>query len=307
MDKPVGVTDEVHVATIDERYGKLRIVQPAAERAVRDSMRRLGQLMPIVACERGDVLAVVDGFKRVAAARALQIETLQARVMPLSETAALGAIVSLNRGGRGLTDVEQALVVRALCRDHGLEQVKVAELLGRHKSWVCRRLSLAERLDAAIADDVRAGLVSSTTARELARLPCGNQVPMAAAIRRDLLTSRDAARLVTLFAKTSGAAQQRYLLEHPREALQALGPHTPFIAHDPRLGPLTQRLRNLSFHAMRTMSELASRLDECMPARWTKTEREVLCPLLAKTRGATELLLNKLTDAHAATDKSDAA
>ena len=299
--------DEVRVAAIDERYAKLRIVQPAAERAVRESMRRLGQLVPIVVCERGDVFAVVDGFKRLAAGRALKMDTLQARVMPLSETAAIGALVSLNRGGRGLSDLEQALVVRALCRDHRLAQIEIAELLGRHKSWVCRRLALAERLDGAIADDVRAGLVSSAVARELARLPCGNQAPVAAAIRRDVLTSRDAARLVTLFAKTSGATQQRYLLEHPREALQALGPHTPFIAHDPRLGPLTQRLRNLAFHSMRTMSELAARLDECMPIRWTKTEREVLSPLLAKTRSATELLLGKLTDAHAATEKSDAA
>lgn len=299
--------NELKVTAIDERYGRLRIVQPAAERAVRESMRRLGQLVPIVVCERGDVFAIVDGFKRLAAGRALKMDTLQARVMPLSETAAIGALLSLNRGGPGLSDLEQALVVRALCRDHGLSQIEIAELLGRHKSWVCRRLALAERLDTAIADDVRAGLVSSTVARELARLPCGNQVPVAAAIRRDVLTSRDAARLVTLFAKTSGATQQRYLLEHPREALQALGPHTPFVAHDPRLGPLTQRLRNLSFHAMRTMSELAARLDECMPIRWTKTEREVMSPLLAKARSATELLLGKLTDAHVATEKSDAA
>jgi hypothetical protein len=31
-------------------------------------------------------------------------------------------------------------------REDGLSQLQVAELLERHKSWVCRRLALLERL-----------------------------------------------------------------------------------------------------------------------------------------------------------------
>jgi ParB/RepB/Spo0J family partition protein len=301
------VTHELPVTSLDERYGKLRIAQPAAERAVRDSLRRLGQLIPIVVCEREAAFAIVDGFKRVAAARALGLVTLRTRVMSLGESAAIAALVSLNRAGRGLTDLEEALVVRALCRDQGLEQTQVAELLGRHKSWVCRRLSLAERLAEAVACDVRAGLVSSTVAREVARLPRGNQPDVAAAIRRESLSSHDAARLVTLFAKTSGATAQRYLLEHPREALEAHGPRVPFVSHDPRLGPLTQALRQRLFLTTSAMSDLAARLDGCMPTRWTATEREVLGAVVQKTRGVTELLLGKLTDAHAAAEASHAA
>jgi ParB/RepB/Spo0J family partition protein len=301
------VTHELPIGSLDLRYARLRIVQPGAERAVRESMRRLGQLVPIVVCEREAMSAVVDGFKRVAAARALGLETLRARVMPLGETAAIGALVSLNRHGRGLTDLEEAMVVRVLCREHGLEQAQVAELLGRHKSWVCRRLSLAERLAPAVADDVRAGLVSSSVAREVARLPRGNQVEVATTIRREALTSREAALLVTLFAKTSGSAQQHYLLEKPREALEAHGPHIPLAAHDPRLGPLTQLLRQRLYWAMRTMSELSARLQDCMPARWTQTERDVLLPVLTRTRATTELLLAKLTESAGAMETSDAA
>jgi ParB/RepB/Spo0J family partition protein len=300
------VSHELSVTSLDERYSKLRIAQPGAERAVRESVRRLGQLMPIVVCERDDGFAIVDGFKRVASARALGLATLRTRVMPLSEPAAIAAIVSLNRSGCGLTDLEEALVVRALCRDQGLEQVQVAELLGRHKSWVCRRLALAERLADAVACDVRAGLVTTSVAREVARLPRGNQPDVAAAIRREGLGSHDAARLVTLFAKTSGAAQQRYLLEHPREALEANGPRTPFVSHDPRLGPLTQDLRRRLFATMSSMSALALHLDGCMPTGWTETEREVLGAVLAKTRGAAELLLGKLADAHVAMEASHA-
>ena len=41
---------------------------------------------------------------------------------------------------------EEALVVHSLSHEDGLSQGEIAVLLGRHKSWVCRRLSLVERL-----------------------------------------------------------------------------------------------------------------------------------------------------------------
>ena len=309
------MTEALPLGCLDERYGRLRIVKPTAERAVRESVRRLGQLMPIVVCERREhrereereaVFAVVDGFKRLAAARSLGLPRLRARVMALNETAAIAALVSLNRAGRGMSDLEEALVVRVLCRERGLEQRQVAELLGRHKSWVCRRLSLAERLADVVADDVRAGLVSSTMARELSRLPRGNQGPVATAIRRACLTSREAAKLVTLVTRSSGLTQQRYLLEHPREALEAHGERPAQPAADPRLGPRTQKLRRGVWAAIRVTSDLAARLDDCAPCGWTAGERQVLGPLLGEARQTTELLLGKLTDAAEAAEAEEA-
>jgi hypothetical protein len=42
--------------------------------------------------------------------------------------------------------LEEAWIIHALVQDDGMSQVEVAKLLGRHKSWVCRRLALIERL-----------------------------------------------------------------------------------------------------------------------------------------------------------------
>jgi hypothetical protein len=61
----------------------------------------------------------------------------------------------------------------------------------------------------------------------VARLPRGNQPDVAAAIRRESLGSRDAARLVTLFDKTPGAASQRTCSSTTREALRGHGPRVP--------------------------------------------------------------------------------
>jgi ParB/RepB/Spo0J family partition protein len=300
------VTRALPIGLLDERYARLRIVHPAGERAVRESMRRLGQLMPIVACERETVFAVVDGFKRVTAGKALGFDALQARVMPLSEAAALAALVTFNRHGRGLSDLEEALVVQALCREHGLSQVEVAELLGRHKSWACRRLSLVERLASSLVDDVRSGLISTTIAREVARLPPGNQADVATSIHRHALTSHEAAQFVTLFAKTSGVEPQRHMLDKPREALEAHGRPT-VAACDPRLGAETQGLHARLYGTIRTSSDLCARLVGSTPTGWTSAERQVLLPVLTKAHGTTELLLARLTEVATAVRGSDAA
>src|SRR5216110_2888495 len=44
------------------------------------------------------------------------------------------------------SELEEAWIVQALVREDGLSQSEVAELLGRHQSWVCRRLALLEKL-----------------------------------------------------------------------------------------------------------------------------------------------------------------
>lgn len=167
---------EIGLAEIVESYANLRLVNPAAERQMEQSLERYGQLSPVVVCRglhgRYDL---VDGFKRLHAARRIGWEKLQARVLPVGEHGAKAAVLSLNWVSQSVSELEEAWVVQSLCREDKLTQVQVAKLLGRNKSWVCRRLSLVERLHEEIQTQLRLGLVKSTVARELARLPRGNQ------------------------------------------------------------------------------------------------------------------------------------
>lgn len=284
--------DEIALDALDGRYGRLRIVQPRQERAVCESMRRLGQITPAVACRRSPATSPVllDGFKRLASARTLGMTRLRVRLLDLTESAAVAAIYNLNRTSRGLVDLEEAMVIRVLVREQHLEQTAVGELLGRHKSWVCRRLALVERLSDVVADDVRAGLVTPSVAREVARLPRGNQPEMSACIRRHALSAHDAARLVTLFDKASGDSAQRFLLDTPREALEAHGPARAFASFDPRLGPLTQKLRHRLLRTLDHMTGLTRQLEEGQPSAWTNAERAGLAPVLAQTCRAAGLL-----------------
>ena len=110
-----------------------------------------------------------------------------------------------------------------------------AKLLGRQKSWVCRRLALIERFGSQGQGRSTGGLLSPTAARQIVRLPEGNHTEVLESIRRETLTTAEMAGVVDLwFGCAAEQRQQEYLLRHPREALsQAKG--TLPTAHDPRL------------------------------------------------------------------------
>jgi ParB-like chromosome segregation protein Spo0J len=92
--------------------------------------------------------------------------------------------------------MEEALVIQSLHREDGLTQMEIAVLVGRDKSWVSRRISLIERLSEEVQEDIRLGLISVITGRELTKLPRGNQKDAADAILKRRYTTREAGKLI---------------------------------------------------------------------------------------------------------------
>jgi hypothetical protein len=67
---------------IGEHYGRYRLHLPEAERAMARSLERYGQLSPVVVCRRQQRYELIDGFKRLSAARRLtHISHLSARCL----------------------------------------------------------------------------------------------------------------------------------------------------------------------------------------------------------------------------------
>jgi ParB/RepB/Spo0J family partition protein len=131
--------------------------------AMRASLRHHGQLSPVCAFEYGGALELFDGFKRLRAARVLGLSALRAVVVAVDIVEAT-VHMRERHAGRGLTALEEAWIVRALYRDHGLSQGAIAARLRCHKSWVCRRLTLVEALDTSVQADVRLGLLAPRAA-----------------------------------------------------------------------------------------------------------------------------------------------
>ena len=232
-------------AQIGEHYGRYRSHQPEAERAMARSLDRSGQLSPVVVCQRGGHYELIDGFKRLGAARGLApMHHLSARVLEADDRAAKAAIYGLNRAGGRTRELEEAWIVQALVRDDGLSQVEVAELLGRHKSWVCRRLALLERLGPESQDELRLGLLSASAARQRVRLPQGNQSELLEVIRREALSGTELTGVVDLLLECPGPSQQDYILRKPREALAQLK-GTVLSARGPRLSEAGNKVWNV--------------------------------------------------------------
>lgn len=175
--------------------GELRLREPDALRKLERSLRQHGQLEALVAFAADGLLEVLDGFKRLHVARALRWPELRVRVADVDPLQAKVLLVELH-GRRGLTALEEAWLVRSLYRTHSLSQGAIGARLARHKSWVCRRLLLAEQLHAAVQADVRLGLLTPRAALALVALPRDNQKAAADVVARRGLTTRQTELLV---------------------------------------------------------------------------------------------------------------
>lgn len=235
------VTQAVPLAEFDERLSRYRLQHRQEELAIARSLQRYGQLSPLVICVHQEALVLIDGFKRLRAARQLKgYTTLTVRRIETDETGAKAAIYNLNRHGGRPQELEEAWIVHALVRQDGLSQVEAAQLLGRHKSWVNRRLALLEQLAEPARDELRLGLLSVSLARQLVRLPMGNQAEALQAVRQASLTSVELRGVVDLLLASGTQQQKQFVLSDPRRALRQA--ESSFVhVWDPRLSAAGNR------------------------------------------------------------------
>jgi hypothetical protein len=122
-DWPAGEERRLPLAYFGEAYRRYRLPDEAAEVAMARSLSRDGQLSPSIVCLREARVEMVDGFKRLSAARRLgNWSCLWARRLDLDESAAKAAIYRLNQVGRPTRELEEAWIVRALVREDGVPQ-----------------------------------------------------------------------------------------------------------------------------------------------------------------------------------------
>jgi hypothetical protein len=276
-----GVVRPVSLDGLGQRYRRYRLADPEAEEAMAGSLRRWGQLAPVVACVRAEQLELIDGFKRLAAAWQIrELTSLSVRVLEVDESTAKAAILGLNRDQRPARELEEAWVVQGLVRDDGMTQVEAAHLLGRHKSWVCRRLAFLEKLSVAVKEDLRLGLVGPYLARELTRLPTGNQEALLALTRRESLTAHEVSGVIDLLQGAS-PEQAAFVLQKPREAL-ALVHGMPTALKDPRLSRAGNWLARHLAGALEALVRVENWLHTPNERELRGQDREILQPLLQR-------------------------
>jgi ParB-like chromosome segregation protein Spo0J len=278
---PSGQVAPVPLDQLGDRFRRYRLRVPQAVTAMAQSLRRWGQCAPIVATVREERPQVLDGFTRWEAALQVRgMTTLLVRIIEVDDRRAKAAIHGLNQTGRRPHELEEAWIVQALVREDGLSQLEVAELLGRHKSWVCRRLALLEKLCDEVRQDLEVGLVTPTAAREIARLPAGNQSEVLDLSRREALSSDELCGVVRLLLGSVTAEQKMFVLAQPREALgQARA--TP-KNYDPRLSARGNRLSQQVAAVLEGLAGIENFLGRHGWTSLTAADRLVLEPLFQR-------------------------
>ena len=195
MAEPDTDTRPVDIDTLGERLSALRLCDRTSLATMRRSLEEHGQLTALVIFSHAEQLEIIDGFKRTRAARALGWRTLSARVVAVGSIDAKLRLRELH-DGRGLTELEEAWLVRSLFREDRVSLPDIARHLSRHRSWVWRRLMLVESLDIDVQSDVRLGLITPRAAVAVSRLPRGNQTAASAVVMRRGLTVRQTELLV---------------------------------------------------------------------------------------------------------------
>jgi ParB/RepB/Spo0J family partition protein len=204
---------DIPLSRIGQWYGQFRIIKPLADLCLLKSMEKYGQLSPVVVIRAGNnnEYELIDGFKRLRAARGLNQECISARVLDIGPHAGKAAILQLNWAGKSISDIEEAMVVYSLFHEDGLKQVEIAALLGRHKSWICRRISLIEQLSDEVKESIKLGLIKVTIGWKLTRLQRCNQEEVMAVIQKHALSVRQTERLIFALLSCPGSEHQAIL------------------------------------------------------------------------------------------------
>lgn len=211
---------KIKIEQIREWSNEFRLIYPEAVRNMELSMQSNGQLQPLILLKNDEGYHIIDGIKRYRAALELGLVELQSLVFEVSPVMAKAMIVHYNLHSRSLSMYEQGLIVRSLVQDHGLSQKEVAKALRQSHSWVCRRLSVIERLLPEVQDAIRMGSITVSHGRELVKLPRGNQGQVLELIIKEGLTCRENAIVVEKLLKAKSPQEVEYLYRESRDVIR---------------------------------------------------------------------------------------
>jgi ParB-like chromosome segregation protein Spo0J len=265
-----GMTELPHLKTLeiahlDLRYAHTRIRRPEALLPLMRSLEKWGQLRPVsVVCSEPPCHVLVDGYLRVEALRRCGKDMVLAEVWRCGEMEALLAVL-MREQERRWEALEEASLIRELHDRHQLSQESIAGLLGKDKSWVCRRLSLLTALPEQVLELVRDGHLSPWAAgRVLAPLARANPEHATALTRilsQEHLSTRELWELFRHYQKANRKQRQNMVL-NPVLFLKALrAKEEDSRSHCLKEGPEGKWLKD-----MKLLAHILMRLAKALPS-----------------------------------------
>jgi len=283
--------EEIRIEEFDLSLSSMRLMNYDRALGIERSMKTHGQLQPVIARLHEGGMQLIDGFKRLYAAEALLLDSLECRLFEVDECQAKVMLLSYNRTNQSMEVWEEAMILKSLLEGGELDQRRLAKVVGHSPSWVSRRLSLISKVDEEVTADIKMGVLSSRHARALMRLPRGNQSEVARVIKQYGLSSRLSNRLVDIYLSEESEEDQRRLLENPDELL--------WYQMELRDGPSEmlskygKELLSGATQIWKSMKEILFLLDGRRIGELEACEQEIIYPLIKELYD----MARKLTDA----------
>ena len=267
--------EEIPLSEFDLSLSGMRIMNPTRIHQVEKSLRLHGQLQPVVARVHEEKYQLIDGLKRFHCATNLKMGHLQCRTLEIDLAQAKVLLLSYNRPHQSMDAWEEALVLHDLLTTHGLDQRALAAMTGYSRSWISRRLSLVEKMDPGLSSEIMLGMITPSHARELIKLPRGNQAEITRVISSHNLTTRQSEVLIDAFCKASDQEQQRYIKQHPLEVIEQRQPDKE-EGYDPRLSAHGNDLLGSVRYVQKSLGILVVRLNDHRTTGLNGTEKIIL-------------------------------
>jgi len=223
-----------------------------------------GNVAPAIVAAEGGMYRLIDGYARVEAyARAgvNEIPVVVARAGSSLEQIRLSLLLSASRE-QG-SPISEGAMIEKLIREHGQTLAGLSNFVGKSKSWLSKRQTMARDMSAALCEMVLSGAVCARSAEEIAKLPRGEQAMFAANAARDGLSKDDVCELVRMYRSPDATPELcRAVIESPSDALPS-SPRGRRGRRGRRKGTPEGRIGGAAFYAMNLLDEIAKMLIEC--------------------------------------------
>jgi ParB family chromosome partitioning protein len=176
-----------------------------------------GNVVPVTVAADGGMYRLIDGHARMEAcvrAGINDIPVVVAQGGAGADNIKLSLMLSASRE-QG-SPLSEGAMIEKLTKDHGYALRELSGLIGRSKSWLSKRQTMARNLSGPLKDMIISGVLCARTAEEIAKLPYDEQAVFAANVVNDGLTKDEVHTLVRQYrAPGVTPGLRRTIIESP--------------------------------------------------------------------------------------------
>ncbi len=191
------------------------------------SIRQYGLLTPIVLLENptGELMTL-SGENELEVLKEMNVTKADVFITKLQNRSDTGKVILwLSSFQKGLNPLCEGLLLRELLNVGNYTQIELAHILMKSKSWVSKRLTLAEQLEEPVAELVLSKKLCAASAQDIARLPKEFQHKFALEVFSNALPKSSVEKLVGAFNnKSTSKTIKEEIIANPSLAILSINP-----------------------------------------------------------------------------------